>query len=185
MSTQPKIYCDTSTLAPNIRDQKSLPELEALKGLRKLCQAGKITMYRSHIVRGELERTKNVELREQLKADYELLDGVLQDERLLGFHTTFDQHGGFVSYPLISDIQDPKIFEEIYQELQRRMPSAPDFQAQRDAEHLTQAICNGCDVFLTRDCKTIIEPAGQWLEQRFPPLRVRLPSQLLAEIQHC
>jgi hypothetical protein len=52
-----------------------------------------------------------------------------------------------------------------------------------DAQHLTQAICNKCDVFLTRDVKTIIKPAGRWLEQEYPPLRVRLPSQVVAEIE--
>jgi hypothetical protein len=182
MSTQPKIYCDTSTLAPNIRDPHSLPELEALKRLRALREAGHCSMFRSHIVQGELERTQNAKQRELLKADFELLDGILHDQKLLGFNTTFDQLGGFVTFPLISDIQDSQMFEEIYQELKHRIPSAPDFQAQRDAEHLTQAVCNGCDVFLTRDYKTIIKPIGQWLERRFPPLRVRSPTQLLADM---
>ena len=63
MSVQPKIYCDTNTLAPNICDEPS--ELQALKRLRELCQSGKCSMYRSHIVLGELERTPDVEQRER------------------------------------------------------------------------------------------------------------------------
>jgi hypothetical protein len=51
----------------------------------------------------------------------------------------------------------------------------------RDAEHLTQAVCNECDVFLTRDHKTIIDPMRDWLEARYP--RIRLPSELLAEME--
>ena len=169
MNQQPKIYCDTSTLAPNIRDPKSLPELAALEQLRMLYQEGKCTLLRSHIARGELERTKNDGLREQLKADYELLEGILQDEKVLGFHADYDHFGGAISYPLVSDIQDSKIFEEIYEEIKRRVSGARDFQVRRDAEHLTQAICNGCDVFLTRDYKTIIGPMREWLEHKYPP----------------
>ncbi len=184
MNTRPKIYCDTSTLAPNIRDPKSLPELEALKRLRELCQAGKCPMLRSHIALRELEETKDVEQRERLKADYDLLERVLKDERLLGFSHNVDQFGGFVTCPLIQDIQDPKIFDEIYRQLKYRVSGEPDLNTRRDAEHLTQAICNDCDVFLTRDCKTIIKPLGQWLEQWNPPLKIRLPSQILADIEH-
>jgi hypothetical protein len=60
---------------------------------------------------------------------------------------------------------------------------APDFPARRDAEHLTQAICNACDVFLTRDYKTIIGPMREWLEEKYPPLKIRRPSEILAEIE--
>jgi len=49
---------------------------------------------------------------------------------------------------------------------------------QRDAEHITQAVCNNCDVFLTRDEDSIITPHRHWLEQKFPGLKIRLPSEL-------
>ena len=54
-----------------------------------------------------------IEQRELLKADYELLERVLKDERLLSFSHNVDQFGGFVTYPLIQDIQYPKIFYKI------------------------------------------------------------------------
>jgi len=60
MNSLPKIYYDTSALAPNVRNDQ--PELEALKRLRELWQAGKCSMRRAHIVQGELERTADVEL---------------------------------------------------------------------------------------------------------------------------
>jgi hypothetical protein len=138
-------------------------------------------MYRSHIVLAELERTPDVEQREQLRADYELVEGIPHDEKLLGIRAAFDRLGTYANCPIFSDVQDPKIFEEIYQEQKRRVPRKDD---RRDAENLTQAISNNCDVFLTRDRKTIIKPLAQWLEQRYPPLKVRLPSQILAEIEH-
>src|SRR6266436_6691430 len=77
MSAPPKIYCDTCTLVPNV---KNCPTgLEAVKQLRKLRRAGKCSLYRSHIALGELERTKNRKQRKRLKADYKLLKGVLRD----------------------------------------------------------------------------------------------------------
>ena len=78
MSRAPKIYCDTSTLAPNIRDPKSQPELAALEQLRLLSKEGKCVLLRSHIVRAELEKTKDPALREELKADFDLLERILK-----------------------------------------------------------------------------------------------------------
>ena len=80
-----------------------------------------------------------------------------------------DTYGGFVTYPLISDVQD----ETLRKELMARGLK------QRDAEHLTQAVCNDCDVFLTRDEKSIIKPHRKWLQNRFPKLKIMRPSELL------
>ena len=54
---------------------------------------------------------------------------------------------------------------------------------QRDAEHLTQAICNNCEYFLTRDEKSIIRPYKQKIEERFASLKIRLPSELVEEFR--
>jgi hypothetical protein len=95
-------------------------------------------MLRSHIALRELEETKDVEQRERLKADYELLERVLKDERLLGFSHNVDQFGGFVTCPLIQDIQDSKIFDEIYQQLKHRVSGEPDLNTRRDAARAGQ-----------------------------------------------
>jgi len=175
---QMKVYCDTNTLAPNIRDPACLPELEALKRLRALQEAGAVVLLRSRAVLAELEKTPTPEQREKLRADYELLEHILKDEKLLGFNTQYDQYGGFISSPMVADVQDEKLCSEIYEKVKQRDPAAL-----WDARHIAQAISNGCDVFLTRDISTIIKPIGQWLERQFPPLKVRLPSQLVAEIE--
>jgi hypothetical protein len=91
-------------------------------------------------------------------------------------------YGGSIANPLVQDIQQPEIFEEIYQKMKRRTSRTTDFQMRRDAEHLAQAISNVCDVFLTRDYKTIIGPMREWLEEKYPSLRIRLPSELVAEL---
>jgi len=95
-----------------------------------------------------------------------------KDEKVLGFNSQSDQYGGSISYPLIADCQDETLRREL---LEHGLES-------NDAEHLTQAVCNDCGVFLTRDEATIINPHRQWLEQRFPNLKIRLPSELLNEL---
>jgi len=181
MSGNLKIYCDTCTLAPNI--EKCSAQLEALKRLRELCEAGKCSMYRSHIALAELEETKDAEKRERLRADYELVENILHDERLLGIGAAFNDLGTYANYPIISDVQDPKLFEEIYQVIKRcNKPTAKAKNLKRDAEHLAQAIFDGCDVFLTRDRKTIIRPIGPWLEYHHH-LKARTPTKIIAEIE--
>lgn len=162
---QLKIYCDTDTLPHNIRDEKSQAELAAL---RKLAGYPK---FRSGVVFREVMNTIDKGRRGNLLHDYNALEPIPKDERVHGFHTQPDQHGGFVSYPLVSDVQNEVLCEEL---VRRGLK-------QRDAEHITQAVCNGFDVFLTRDVRTIIKRHRTWLEARFPTLKIRLPSELLEE----
>ncbi len=164
-----KIYCDTSTLPHNIRhaDEKSQGELAALKQL-----AEKYSMFGSRVVLRELISTTEQTQRDYLIVDYQALEPIPKDEKLLGFYTQTDQYGGCITNPMISDVQDERLREELTQHGLKL----------RDAEHITQAVCNGCDVFLTRDERTIINPHRAWLETRFPTLKVRLPSELLVEL---
>ena len=164
-----KIYCDTDTLPHNIRhaDEKSQGELAALKQL-----AEKYSMFGSLVILRELMNTTKQTQRDYLIVDYQALEPIPKDEKLLGFYMQTDQYGGCITNPMFSDVQD----EALREELTRRGLDL------RDAEHITQAVCNGCGVFLTRDERTIINPHRAWLETRFPTLKVRLPSELLAEL---
>jgi len=152
-----KIYCDTSVLPENIHGDDQ--ELRAVQELQKL---GIFDMYGSHLVRYEVMNTKDESKRNQLLAEQAELKPISKDEKLLGIQTTTDLYGGFVSYPMISDVQDEGIRAEL---IARGLE-------QRDAEHITQAVCNDCDVFQTRDKNTIINPHREWLHQRFPKLKV-------------
>jgi hypothetical protein len=162
-----RIYVDTSALPSNIRhsDAKSQADLAAYKQLKK-----QLPMFTSHLVRHEVERTKDEIRRNSLIVDIEGLEPIQKDEKLLGFNSVQTDRYGFVTYPLISDVQDESIRQEL---MERRLD-------QRDAEHITQAVCNECDVFLTRDEKSLINPHREWLENRFPKLRIMRPSELLA-----
>jgi hypothetical protein len=164
-----KIYCDTSVLRHNIsrhNDAKSQRELAALNQL-----AGMYPMFGSHLVRYEAEKTKDEIRRGHLIIDVDGLQNVPNYQKLLGFNIQISQYT-CINSPIISDVQD----EGMRAELMKRGLE------QRDAEHITQAVCNTCDVFLTRDEDSIITPHRDWLEQRFPGLKIRLPSKLVADL---
>jgi hypothetical protein len=108
-----------------------------------------------------------------LVGDYESLEPIPNDEKLLGFHHQSDQYGGFLSSPMISDVQDEQIRDELLRH---------GFEP-RDAEHITQAVCNRCNVFLTRDGGIINRRL--WLETRFPAFKVKRPSEIEAEDSGC
>jgi len=82
---------------------------------------------------------------------------VPHDQKLLGFNIQISQYT-CINSPIISDVQDEAIRAELM-------------------EH-----CNNCDVFLTRHEDSIITPHRHWLEQKFPGLKIRLPSELIAEL---
>lgn len=182
-----RIYCDTNTLFHNIRgtDRNVLNELDALRKLLDLRALGKILMFRSRVALGEVTSTANLALREELKADFEKLDQLPNDEKLLGFNTVTDQYGGVCRSPLVSDVQDEKLCKELYELLIFHLGDGNErkrLQMHRDAQHLTQAVANRCDVFLTRDEQTIVRPLRKYLQSRFDGFKVRLPSELIAQI---
>lgn len=121
----------------------------------------------------EATRTKDESKRNTLVDEHQAREKVIKDETIVGYNAQSDPCGGFIGFALISDVPNEAIRAEL---IGRGLE-------QRDAEHITQAVCNDCDVFLTRDEKTIIKGQRQWLEQRFPKLKVRLPSKLLASNQ--
>jgi hypothetical protein len=126
----------------------------------------------SHLVRHEAANTKDEGKRKRLLAEHEARERVPRDENVVGYNAQSDINGGFIGFFLISDVQDETPHAELISCGLTR----------RDAEHIAQAVCNDCDVFLTRDRKSIIIPHREWLETRFPELKVRLPSELLAEL---
>jgi predicted nucleic acid-binding protein len=101
------------------------------------------------------------------------LVAVADDEKVVGFDTQrTDGYGGIVTIPLVSDVQD----EQLVDNLQKRF-NLPML----DAQHLAQAISNGADVFLTRDEEHFVSQR-QTIEAQFG-IKIRLPSEALAELE--
>jgi hypothetical protein len=156
-----KVYVDTSALPTNIRH--SPEEHAAAEELLEM-----FAMFSSHITYYEANNTKNQLCRDALIEECELLTPIPKDQRLLGFNNQILPYGGCLCSPIISDVQDETIRKELIDRGLER----------RDAEHITQAVCNHCDKFLTCDVKTIIKSHGQWIKERFNLMAVR-PSELL------
>ena len=161
MAVLVKVYGDTNTLPDNTRDPDELAALERLRLDRR------VAWFTSHLVHHEAAKTPDEGKRSRLVGQHADRQPVPKDAKLLGFRVQIDRYTCLNS-PMISDVQD----ETVRAELMTRGLE------QRDAEHITQAVCNDCDVFLTRDSRTIIKRHRPWLEQRFPNLIVRLPSEL-------
>jgi hypothetical protein len=162
------VLCDTDTLFHNIRDGKSENQRQALKKLLEMRASGHLVLRRSQVNRVEVANTKNEEQRDKLEADYMALDPVAKEQNVSGFQCIPSPTGSFISNP-VSDLDSAA-----YKECRERGLK------ERDTLHILRAVENACDVFLTRD-KGIIK-RRQWLEERFPGLKIRLPSELVAEL---
>jgi hypothetical protein len=163
MSVILKVCCDTDTLSGNISEPSERRAMEQLLGRCK--------MVVSNILHFEVMNTPDEAQRDNLMRDYDRLDKVTKNERFVGIHIQMDRRT-LLNSPMYEIVQDEAICAELVKlGLDRH-----------DAEHITQAVCNDCDVFLTRDVKTIIGRYRPSLEQRFPKLRVRKPSELLREL---
>jgi predicted nucleic acid-binding protein len=160
------IYCDTNALFNNVND---LVELAALEELLRRHERAEVVMSRSAVALREVMDTTNQEQRHRLLSDYEAQTPIPLDERVHAIESRFDHRGCSSTFPIVSDVQDEQMCRELVEH-------GLSF---RDAQHITQAVCNGCDVFLTRDRQTIIDPHREWLEARFPNLKIRLPSELV------
>jgi len=140
------IYCDTDSLFSNPKrhkeDAKAQREAAAISRLLDYHRSGKLTMQRSNVALRELEETGNPIQRDNLRRDFLELVPIAKDEKVLGFdNLQSDPYGGFVSNPIISDVQDEPLAERLESQ---GLPK-------RDAQHLAHAISNNADVFLTRD----------------------------------
>jgi hypothetical protein len=98
------------------------------------------------------------------------------------FAASSDQYGGHISYPLVSDVQDESLCQQLQQELGLQLA---------DAQHLAQAISNDADIFLTCDTDFLDEPKHRkprrkehtrTLIEKTYPLKLRRPSELVADL---
>jgi hypothetical protein len=72
-------------------------------------------MVRSRVSLRELTATGNEALRQDLLTDYEALESIANDEKVLGFDTQDDPLRGFITNPLVSDVQDEPLRDQLMQ----------------------------------------------------------------------
>lgn len=159
---QLNVYGDTNTLRGNASDAVEVAALKKLEGDKR------VKWFTSNIVNHEATSTPDEAKRSALVEDHKSREKVAKDEKLLGFHSYGDRLT-WISYPMLSDVQDEKLHAEIMKQGIKLV----------DAKHLAQASCNKCDVFLT--CDNGIIKRSEWLEPRLNLIILR-PSELLKEL---
>jgi hypothetical protein len=154
-------YLDTC-LVSGLAERDIRPvELEALRTLLRAHKARRIALVTSHVTHEEIGRMSEAKRapHEDVYALLEDLPEAVESRRL-------------ASLPLLlnSVTRDDDLFAEL-------KTMVPDLD---DARHLFQAIKNGADYFVTDDERTIVSRADK-IEAHYP-IKVRLPSQLVAEL---
>ena len=119
----------------------------------------------------EQEKTVNPQRRATLAGGRETVPRVEQDHTVLGFGHSADQLGGFVAYPLVTDVVDKHLIEAL------RVASLTD----ADARHLMYAVHNGCCRFVTLDTRDLLPKRSQ-VEALCSGLKIVTPVELATEL---
>jgi hypothetical protein len=169
-----KILCDTDTLLNNIRGPAAEDDRRALEHLLDMHARGHLVLFRSEVNVTEVNEyhaytDKDKARREELEADILALEPVSKEEGLMGGQCVPDPRTfAFVSNPP-SDLGPVALKDCAAQGI--------DY---RDTLHILRAAENACDVLLTRDGGIL--GCCAWLEHRFSGLKIRKPSELIAEL---
>jgi hypothetical protein len=159
------VYLDNCIVSGEARhDLSPSHELSAVSVLRTLEAAGQIELFTSRLSWHEQARTKEPLVRAQLEAARSDTSTVPIDTKHLGGRMQPLHGGGFISVPLLTDILDSDLYNDV------RALGLKDI----DARHLVHAHCNNCTWFVTTD-PDFAAIAGK-LEARCPGLRIALPS---------
>jgi hypothetical protein len=165
-----RVYLDNVIVSGRVRGDLRSDQMTAVQKLVAADKAGQINFVTSKETEREQNRTTDPAIRSKLQADRSNVPLVEKQDRLLSFHFQQDQLGGFVTYPLISDIVDEELFANLRKE----------GLEEADARHLMYAISNGCDRFITTDPHFI--DRRERLKALCGSLIIQAPSELAAEL---
>jgi len=146
-------------------------EMTALKEIEQLHAAGLIKRVTSRLSQHEQAKTQDPDEKAALEAGQGELSAVPFDAALLGNNFVQDQYGGFVSSPMLDDIIDRSLFNDL---------RALDF-TNEDARHFMYASApeNDCQYFLTTDTMFFTHRAR--LAALRPLTRVMRPTEFMSE----
>jgi hypothetical protein len=165
----PTGYLDTNLVSGLVKEDLGTTELEAFRDVLRLRKRGHIDFRTSSVTAEELNRIPP-EVRNRHEDIYMLLDDIpLVAEQIPVPRIVQPVRAG---RPMTIT---PAVLEEGM--LTRLKAILPD---ENDARHIYQAVRNGIDYFVTRDERTIIRHAADI--ETVAGIKVRLPSQLLAEL---
>jgi hypothetical protein len=170
----PRVYLDNViTSGWVLKDLQPPGEMTAVERLYELHDAGTIKRVTSKMSGIEQARTTDLQKRATLAANADLVSVVQNDHRLLGFANLDYGSRGFISYPLIDDIVEPALFEQLTKNAGLK---------DADAKHVMYAVANDCHYFVTLDTRDLL-PKRSAIELICPPLKIMRPTEAVVAIR--
>lgn len=162
-----KLYLDTMLVSHKVKKEQ-LADAAAFEKVEDAHAAGTIQQVTSEVVAREIARLP-ADRRDKLMPAYYTMDKVQMIEAQItrGYCAQTDPYGGFTSWAIVDDQPTWSRLRQI------GLDSA-------DAHHVMVAIETGCDVFLTCDRRTILNPHRQSIEQMYPSIKLRTPTEWAA-----
>ncbi len=165
----PRGYLDTNLISGLVNGDLGSVEQAALTELLRLRKAGTVALCTSEVAAEEIGRNQSAASRRH-EDIYLLLDEVPKVDEQFQMSKVY----GAGLYGADRYGMGPIVEDATLGVLRSIVPDADD------ARHLFQAAKNGIDYFVTRDERTIVKHAAAI--QAAAGIRVRLPSQLVAEL---
>jgi hypothetical protein len=165
------VYYDNMIVCGIVRHDLEPAEMAGLLEIEALHAAGLIKRVTSHESFREQSKTRDPIVKAALEAGQGELSAVPFDAALLGNNFVQDQYGGFVSSPMLDDIIDRPLYDEL---------RALGF-TNEDARHFMYAAApeNNCQYFLTTDPMFFLHRAR--LAALRPLIRVMRPTEFMTE----
>ncbi|MBU0719495.1 MAG: hypothetical protein KJ749_14715 [Planctomycetes bacterium] len=165
-----KVYLDNDVASAISQHDCDRAQRDAIDLLLEANRSGNLAVGTSRQSPREMERAPP-QHQAKLKTGLSELDLAKDDHKVLGFHTQTDQHGGCISNPLVTDIVDGQMYEDLL---------AAGLKTD-DAKHLMYAVHNGYQRFLTCD-NGILSRRADFEKRCCPSMRIQRPSELAAEL---
>ena len=146
--------------------------MQAVERLYALHDASVIKRVTSKMSGIEQARTTDLQKRAALAANAHLVSVVQNDHRLLGFANLDYGARGFISYPLIDDIVDTALYEQLTKSAGLKAA---------DAKHVMYAVANDCDYFVTLDTRDLL-PRRSAIELLCPKLKIMTPTEAVVTL---
>ena len=167
-----KAYLDNVICSGIARGDLEPPsEMEAARALISARDRGELDLVTSVESWREQDKTVDPQRRAILTSGRGAVPRVKKDHTVLGFAPSADQLGGFVAYPLVTDVVD----EVLFRGLKAVGLSDPD------ARHVMYAVHNGCCRFVTLDTNDIL-PKRSHVEAVCVGLKIMTPAELAREL---
>lgn len=165
-----KIYLDNVIASGSVVSDLEPPEMAAVQKLITAGKDGRLEVVTSRKSWDEQSRASDLAKRSKLDEARQDIPVLTDDSRLLGI-TTVHHEGMFISYPILTGIVDEGLYATFV------AAGLKDL----DAQHLTDAVHNGCDRFVTTD-NHFLKSRRATLEAACRGLRIVKPSELVAEL---